>query len=156
MFRCLTENAFAKALATETLQQYSYLQIDQHICNAHYMEIVENVWTTLVLEPNNFKKKLEESNSDLISFFDEMCKIIILLNWSLNLQEDAKKKVVVILYLIAGLHNMQANQFKLKLGLYLVACEASCETINTLSNARISVTNKTVYNNRKKLLHNTY
>ncbi|CAG8468817.1 15434_t:CDS:2 [Cetraspora pellucida] len=30
------------SLATGTLQQYSYLQIDQQICNAHYMEIVEN------------------------------------------------------------------------------------------------------------------
>ncbi|CAG8604915.1 7883_t:CDS:2 [Gigaspora rosea] len=92
IFRSLTDNAFAKSLATGTLQQYSYLQINQQICNAHYMEIVENVWksATLVLEPNNFKKMLEESDSDLIRFFDEICKIIILLNWSLNLQEDAK------------------------------------------------------------------
>ncbi|KAF0512522.1 hypothetical protein F8M41_017991 [Gigaspora margarita] len=94
---------------------------------------------------------LENSNSDLIGFFDEICKIIIPLNWSLNLQEDAKKKVVVIFYLIAGLRNMHANQFKLELGLYLAACGASCETINTLSNAKISVTNKTVYNNKKKI-----
>ncbi|KAF0508475.1 hypothetical protein F8M41_018755 [Gigaspora margarita] len=59
---------------------------------------------------------LEESNSDLIGFFDEI-----------------------------------SNQFKLELGLYLAACRASCEPINTLSNARIYVTNKTVYNNKKKI-----
>ncbi|KAF0512523.1 hypothetical protein F8M41_017992 [Gigaspora margarita] len=45
IFRNLTDNAFAKALATGTLQQYSYLQIDQQICNVHYMEIVENAWS---------------------------------------------------------------------------------------------------------------
>ncbi|CAG8818383.1 19212_t:CDS:1, partial [Gigaspora rosea] len=38
-FRSLTDNVFAKALAIGTLQQYSYLQLDQQICNAHYMEI---------------------------------------------------------------------------------------------------------------------
>ncbi|CAG8678021.1 22665_t:CDS:1, partial [Cetraspora pellucida] len=38
----LSDNAFAKALATGTLRQYLYLQIDQQICNTHYMEIVEN------------------------------------------------------------------------------------------------------------------
>ncbi|CAG8800603.1 5336_t:CDS:1, partial [Dentiscutata erythropus] len=94
---------------------------------------------------------LEESDSDLIGFFDEIYKIIIPLNWASNLQEDAKKKVVVILYLIAGFHNMHANQFKLELGLYLAACRVSCETINTLSNTEISVINKTVYNNKKKI-----
>ncbi|CAG8812641.1 7392_t:CDS:1, partial [Dentiscutata erythropus] len=46
---------------------------------------------------------LEESDSDLIRFFDEIYKIIIPLNWASILQEDAKKKVVVILYLIASL-----------------------------------------------------
>ncbi|RIB14299.1 hypothetical protein C2G38_2195549 [Gigaspora rosea] len=60
-FRSLTDNAFAKALATGTLQQYSYLQLDQQICNAHYIEI-----------PNNFKKMLEESDSDLVGFFNEI------------------------------------------------------------------------------------
>ncbi|KAF0482354.1 hypothetical protein F8M41_023442 [Gigaspora margarita] len=45
MFRSLTNNAFAKALATGTLQQYLYLQIDQQICNAHYIEIVKNAWS---------------------------------------------------------------------------------------------------------------
>ncbi|CAG8627248.1 31474_t:CDS:1, partial [Gigaspora margarita] len=38
----LTDNALAKALAIGTLQQYSYLQINKQICNAYYMEIVEN------------------------------------------------------------------------------------------------------------------
>ncbi|CAG8829061.1 3696_t:CDS:1, partial [Gigaspora margarita] len=52
---CLTDNAFAKALATGTLQQYSYLQIDQQICNAHYMEIVENAW-------NNYRQNYQNNN----------------------------------------------------------------------------------------------
>ncbi|CAG8764537.1 21541_t:CDS:2 [Dentiscutata erythropus] len=56
IFRSLTDNAFAKALATGTLQQYSYLQIDQQICNAHYMEIVENPW-------NNFRKNYQNNIS---------------------------------------------------------------------------------------------
>ncbi|CAG8729690.1 17800_t:CDS:2 [Dentiscutata erythropus] len=55
-FKSLTDNAFAKALAAKSLQQYSYLQIDQQICNAHYMEIVENAW-------NNFRKNYQNNIS---------------------------------------------------------------------------------------------
>ncbi|CAG8767182.1 3964_t:CDS:1, partial [Racocetra fulgida] len=66
IFSSLTDNAFAKVLAIGTLQQYSYLQIDQQICNAHYMEIVENAWSNYrknfqnnivlnnIIENNNF------------------------------------------------------------------------------------------------------
>ncbi|CAG8756307.1 12009_t:CDS:1, partial [Racocetra fulgida] len=55
-FKSLTDNAFAKALAVGSLQQYSYLQIDQQIYNAHYIQIVENAW-------NNFRKNYQDNIS---------------------------------------------------------------------------------------------
>ena len=58
-FRSLTDNAFAKALAAGSLQQYSYLQIDQQICNAHYMEIVENAWSNY---RNNYQNNISSDN----------------------------------------------------------------------------------------------
>lgn len=105
----------------------------------------------LILDPNEFKTILEEADPDLTGFFDEMCTIIIPSNWKVRLQKEARKKVVAILHLIAGVRNMQANQFKLELGLYLAACGAPDTAIDALSNAGISVTSKTVYNNKKKI-----
>ena len=101
------------------------------------------------------KKILEEADSDLIGFFDEMCQSIIPSNWALFLQQEARKKVVAILHLIAGIRNMHANQFKLELG-YILQHAGLRTAIDALSNAGISVTSKTVYNNKKKLQHNTH
>ncbi|CAG8728129.1 15028_t:CDS:2, partial [Racocetra fulgida] len=69
-FKSLTDNAFAKALATGTLQQYLYLQINQQICNAHYMEIVENAW-------NNYRKNYQDNINPLpqLSLADKIKKI---------------------------------------------------------------------------------
>ncbi|CAG8661810.1 5341_t:CDS:2, partial [Dentiscutata erythropus] len=86
IFRSLTDNAFAKALAIRTLQQYSYLQINQQIYPLPQLSLADKIKkmttiiynrqrkesATLILEPNSFKKMLEESDSDLIEFFDEI------------------------------------------------------------------------------------
>jgi hypothetical protein len=105
----------------------------------------------LVLEPDAFKSMLEDADPELNGFFEEMCDIILPENWSPLMRQENKKKVITILYLIAGIRNMHVNQFKLEVGLYLAAAGTPCEAIDTLSNAGISVTYKTVYNNKNKI-----
>src|SRR5215470_14289725 len=93
---------------------------------------------------------LGRADPDLEDFFDEMCDAILPDDWSAPTRNENKKKVVTILHLIAGIRNMHANSFKLDLGLYLEASGTSCDAINTLSNAGITVTHKTICNNRNK------
>jgi hypothetical protein len=52
---------------------------------------------------------------------------------------------------MAGLRNKHVNSFKLELALYLAGSGTSCNAINALSNAGISVTYKTVQNYKKKV-----
>jgi len=107
--------------------------------------------TALVLDPDAFKEMLEKSDPDLINFFEEMCNAILPEDWPNSMRDENKKKVVTILHLIAGIRNMHANSFKLDLGLYLEASGTSCDAINALSNAGITVTYKTIHNNKNKI-----
>ena len=59
------------------------------------------------------------------------------------------KKVVNICYTIAGIRNKFVNNYPLEVGLYLAASGASCDAINTMHNAGISVCYKTVENYKK-------
>lgn len=105
----------------------------------------------LVLDPDEFKKMLEDADSDLTGLFDEMCNILIPQDRSMHNQKEDKKKVVAILYLMAGLRNKHANSFKLELALYLAGSGTSSNAVNALSNAGVSVTYQTVYNYKKKI-----
>jgi hypothetical protein len=107
--------------------------------------------TGLVLGPDAFKEMLEKADPDLVNFFDEMCNAILPEDWPDSMRDENKKKVVTILHLIAGIRNMHANSFKLDLGLYLEASGTSCNAINALSNAGITVTYKTISNNKNKI-----
>ncbi|CAG8820264.1 6566_t:CDS:1, partial [Dentiscutata erythropus] len=56
---------------------------------------------------------------------------------------EDRKKIVTILYLMAGICNKYVNNFKLELALYLVESEVTCDAINMLSSAEILVTHQT-------------
>ena len=105
----------------------------------------------LMLDPDEFKKMLEEADSDLAGLLDEMCNILIPQDCSKHNQKEDKKKVVAILYLMAGLRNKHANSFKLELALFLAGSGTSSNAVNALSNAGVSVTYQTVYNYKKKI-----
>ncbi|CAG8758891.1 8029_t:CDS:2, partial [Cetraspora pellucida] len=64
-------------------------------------------------------------------------------------QED-KKKIVTILYLMAEICNKHVNNFKLEFALHLAGSGVTCNAINTLSSAGISVIHQTIYNYKKK------
>ncbi|RIB09958.1 hypothetical protein C2G38_2207421 [Gigaspora rosea] len=52
---------------------------------------------------------------------------------------------------MAGIRNQHVNNFKLGLALYLAGSGVTCDAINTLSSAGVSVTHQTVYNYKKKI-----
>jgi hypothetical protein len=105
----------------------------------------------LVLEPNQFKTMLENADSDLTGFFNEMCSILISESRSAYNRREDQKKVVALLYLMAGMRNKHVNSFKLELAMYLVASGTTTEAINALSNSGVSVTYQTVYSHKKKI-----
>ncbi|CAG8738238.1 23498_t:CDS:2, partial [Cetraspora pellucida] len=109
----------------------------------------------LVLDPKEFNKILESANPDLKGFFAKMCNILIPNDRSSYNQNEDKKQIVVILYLMAELQNKYINSFKLELALYLAGSRTSCNAINALSNAGIFVTYQTVYNYKKKIASKT-
>ncbi len=63
---------------------------------------------------------IEETNPELIGFFSLMVNAIIPKDWSVHNKQEAKKSVVALCYMIAGLHNKFVNQFKIEVRLYLV------------------------------------
>ncbi|RIB17746.1 hypothetical protein C2G38_2312491 [Gigaspora rosea] len=52
---------------------------------------------------------------------------------------------------MAGIRNQHVNNFKLELALYLAGSGVTCDAINALSSAGVSVTHQTVYNYKKKI-----
>ncbi|RGB23815.1 hypothetical protein C1646_773966 [Rhizophagus diaphanus] len=60
------------------------------------------------------------------------------------LTNEAKKSIVALCYIIAGLYNKFVNLFKTEVGLYLVASGAIWEAIDAISNIGYSACAKTV------------
>ena len=94
---------------------------------------------------------LKEIQIDLNNFLNEICNIFLPKGWKNNQKAEKQKKIITILYLIAGIQNMQVNTFKIELGLYLNTCGLSSEALNTLSNAGITTTYMTLYNQKKRI-----
>ncbi|RIB23726.1 hypothetical protein C2G38_799137 [Gigaspora rosea] len=64
---------------------------------------------------------------------------------------EAKKTIVGLCYQMAGLRNKFVNQYKLEVGLYLMASGATWEAIDTISSLGYSACAKTVEEFRKKI-----
>ncbi|CAG8459438.1 5199_t:CDS:2 [Scutellospora calospora] len=62
-----------------------------------------------------------------------MCAILIPDDRSPYNKNEDKKKIVTILYLMAGIRNKHVNKFKLELALYLAGSGVTCDAINTLT-----------------------
>ena len=84
---------------------------------------------SIILDPNEFDKMLEEADSDLKNFFAEMCAILIPQSRSAYNKKEDRKKIVAILYLMAGVRNKHASNFKLELALYLVGSGVTCDAM---------------------------
>jgi hypothetical protein len=64
----------------------------------------------------------------------------------------AKKSIVGLCYIMAGIRNKFTNDFKLEIGLYLSSAGTSSIAIDTLHSIGFSACYKTVNNYKKKLV----
>ena len=94
---------------------------------------------------------IEEANPQLKGLFNFMTNMIIPKERSAHNINDAKKSIVGLCYMIAGLRNKFVNQYKLEVGLYLMASGATWDAIDTMSSLGYSTCAKTVDNFRKKI-----
>lgn len=108
----------------------------------------------LELDPIKFQHMIEEANPELTGFFSSMVNAIIPKDRSAYNKQEAKKSVVALCYMIAGLRNKFVNQFKIEVGLYLAASGATWEAIDTLSSLGYSACPKTVIDFQKKIQKN--
>ncbi|GBC39789.2 hypothetical protein GLOIN_2v1868106 [Rhizophagus irregularis DAOM 181602=DAOM 197198] len=98
-----------------------------------------------------FQLMIEDANPELKGFFPSMVNAIIPKDRSEYNKQEAKKSIVALCYIIAGLRNKFVNQFKTEVGLYLVASGATWEAIDTLSSIGYSACAKTVMDYQKKI-----
>ena len=77
--------------------------------------------SNLELDPTQFQHMIEEANPKLKGFFPLMVNTIIPRDRSAHNKLEAKKSIVALCYIIAGLRNKFVNQFKIEVGLYLAA-----------------------------------
>ncbi|CAG8633124.1 6142_t:CDS:2, partial [Racocetra persica] len=125
-----------KNKAKDILNQYNYLEIEMQLCYPHYLSVVE---------PDHHKKNKSSTNSTYIT------------ESSNHKNNDALPTnntpdiVVPKLLSFAGIRNKFVNSYSLEIGLYLAASGASCDAIDMMHKAGLSVCYKTVENYRKKL-----
>ncbi len=94
---------------------------------------------------------IEEADPQLKGFFNFMMNSIIPKERSAHNINEAKKSIVGLCYMIAGLRNKFVNQHKLEVGLYLMASGATWDAIDTISSLGYSTCAKTVDNFQKKI-----
>ncbi|RIB21369.1 hypothetical protein C2G38_2176874 [Gigaspora rosea] len=88
---------------------------------------------SLELDPTKFVSMIEATNPQLKGFFNYMTNAIIPKEHSAYNINEARKSIVGLCYMIAGLHNKFVNQHKLEVGLYLMASGATWEAVDTMS-----------------------
>ncbi|RHZ67630.1 hypothetical protein Glove_300g81 [Diversispora epigaea] len=105
----------------------------------------------LELEPQEFEKMVENISPKLKGFFPTMVNTIIPKERSAHNKQEAKKSIVALCYMIAGLQNKFVNQFKTEVGLYLAASGATWDAIDTISSLGYSACSKTIEKYHKKI-----
>jgi hypothetical protein len=97
---------------------------------------------------------IEDASSELKGFFPSMVNAIIPKERSAHNKQEAKKSIVALCYMIAGLRNKFVNQFKTEVGLYLAASGATWEAIDTMSSLGYSICARSVAIYQKKIQEN--
>lgn len=108
------------------------------------------------LSPVRFQLMIENADSRLCGFFDQMVRALIPNERSTYKKLEAKKTVVSFCYMMANARNMFVNSFELEVGLYLSASGTSSAAIDTLHNLGVSVCSKTINNYKKKLVQDHF
>lgn len=94
---------------------------------------------------------IEQFDSRLQGFFDEMVDALIPERRTDDNKEAAKKSIVTFCYLLVGLRNKFTNSIKLNLGIHLVGSGTSSSAIDMLSRIGITTSYRTVDNYKKQL-----
>jgi hypothetical protein len=104
-----------------------------------------------ILDPEEFKKILEESEPSLRGFFDQLVAGTNPQAKSHMTNEKNKKRLVSFCYFLAGLNNKFIDGIKAEVGLLLDASGASSSAIETLAGAGLTVRRETIA--RQKAQH---
>ena len=104
-----------------------------------------------IYDPIAFKNMLETTDKDLIGFFDELYAGTNPNTKSDKTNENNQKKLVSLCYFLASINNKYINGIKVDIGSYLQTSGASSSSIDTLANIGISVTRKTINNQKVKI-----
>src|ERR1044072_7841176 len=104
-----------------------------------------------IYDPVAFKTMLETTDKDLIRFFDELYAGTNPNTKSDKTNENNQKKLVSLCYFLASINNKYINGIKVDIGSYLQTSGASSSSIDTLANIGISVTRKTINNQKVKI-----
>src|ERR1044072_8252904 len=95
---------------------------------------------------------IEEADPRLRGLFDKLVKALIPDNRSAYNKVEAKKTIVSLCYIMAGMRNKFVNDFKLEVGLYLSASGATRTAIDTINSIGFSSCYITVNNYKRKLV----
>ena len=95
-----------------------------------------------------YKRNINKSTFIYINRFT-----FIYINRSAYNKVEAKKTIISLCYIIAGMQNKFVNDFKLEVGLYLSASGATRTAIDTMNSIGFSACYTTVNNLKRKLLN---
>jgi len=107
---------------------------------------------SLELDPTHFKQMIEEADPRLQGLFDKLVKALVPDNRSAYNKVEAKKTIVSLCYIMAGMRNKFVNDFKLEVGLYLSASGATRAAIDTMNSIGFSACYTPVNNFKRKLV----
>jgi len=103
------------------------------------------------LDHARFQQMIEETDSRLEGFFDQMVEALIPNNRSPYSKIEARKSVVSLCYIMAGMRNKFVNDFKLEVGLYLLSSGTSRTAIDTMHSIGFSSCYQTIINYMQKI-----
>jgi len=108
-----------------------------------------------ILEPDEFKAMLENTEPLLKGFFDSLYAGTNPASKGHMTNEKNKKRLVLFCYFLAGLNNKFINGIKAEIGYMLDGTGASASAIETFAGAGISIRRETVIKHKKKnaLIH---
>src|SRR5260363_164195 len=98
----------------------------------------------LELDPMKFENIIENADPQLEGFFKYKMNLVIPKECSAHSINKAKKSVVGLCYMMAGLRNKFVNQHKLEVGLYLMASGTIWDAVDTMLKLGYSVCANTV------------
>ncbi|CAG8774627.1 3762_t:CDS:1, partial [Funneliformis caledonium] len=107
----------------------------------------------LELNPTHFKQMIEAADLRLQGLFDKLVKALVPDNRSAYNKVEARKTIVSLCYIMAGMRNKFVNNFKLEVGLFLSASGSTRNTIDTMNSIRFSAYYTTVNNFKRKLVN---